>query len=192
MTRFLLVCDSCEFVDVGRSLWREDGSVVYNCCRPSPAQSFSGPSPVGLATIFCCLRFETSLFVASFDSQGYGWGIWPPSTRDSSRSHECTASYNLHTAQIEVAKPKGSITVFHESTLSESISASNGLVLWVLSVVTRSRDSSVGIATCYGLDDRGVGVRVPVRSRIFSTSSRTALGFTQLPSQWVPVVLLRG
>jgi hypothetical protein len=31
----------------------------------------------------------------------------------------------------------------------------------------RSRDSSVGIATGYGLDDRGVGVRVPVVSRIF-------------------------
>jgi hypothetical protein len=31
-----------------------------------------------------------------------------------------------------------------------------------------SRDSSVGIATGYGLDDRGVGVRVPVGLRIFS------------------------
>jgi hypothetical protein len=30
-----------------------------------------------------------------------------------------------------------------------------------------SRDSVVGIATGYGLDDRGVGVRVPVGSRIF-------------------------
>jgi hypothetical protein len=29
-----------------------------------------------------------------------------------------------------------------------------------------SWDSVVGIATGYGLDDRGVGVRVPVRSRI--------------------------
>jgi hypothetical protein len=29
-----------------------------------------------------------------------------------------------------------------------------------------SRDSVVGIATSYGLDDRGVGVRVPVGSRI--------------------------
>jgi hypothetical protein len=36
------------------------GRVVYNCCWPSPAQSFSGLSPVGLATIFYCLRFETS------------------------------------------------------------------------------------------------------------------------------------
>jgi hypothetical protein len=31
-----------------------------------------------------------------------------------------------------------------------------------------SRDSVVGIATDYGLDDRGVGVRVPIGSRIFS------------------------
>jgi hypothetical protein len=69
-TNFLLLLDSCGFVDVGHSLWREDGCVVYNCCWPSPAQSFSGPSPVGLATIFNSLKFETSLFVASYDSQG--------------------------------------------------------------------------------------------------------------------------
>jgi hypothetical protein len=35
-----------------------------------------------------------------------------------------------------------------------------------------SRDSAVGIATGYGLDDRGVGVRVPVGSRIFSSPRR--------------------
>jgi hypothetical protein len=46
-----------RFVDVGRSLWRKDGSVVYNFCWPWPAQSLSG---LGLATIFCCLKFETS------------------------------------------------------------------------------------------------------------------------------------
>jgi hypothetical protein len=31
-----------------------------------------------------------------------------------------------------------------------------------------SRDSVVGIAAGYGLEDRGVGVRIPVGSRIFS------------------------
>jgi hypothetical protein len=36
----------------------------------------------------------------------------------------------------------------------------------------RSRDSAVGIATGYGLDDRGVGVRVPVGSTIFSSPCR--------------------
>jgi hypothetical protein len=34
-------------------------SIVYNCCWFSPAQSFSGPSPVGLMTIFYCLMFDT-------------------------------------------------------------------------------------------------------------------------------------
>jgi hypothetical protein len=35
-----------------------------------------------------------------------------------------------------------------------------------------SRNSAVGIATAYGLDDRGVGVRGPVESRIFSPQRR--------------------
>jgi hypothetical protein len=38
-----------------------------------------------------------------------------------------------------------------------------------------TRDSAVGIATDYGLDDRGVGVRVPVGSRIFSSPRRPDL-----------------
>jgi hypothetical protein len=42
-TRFLLLSDSCRFVDVGRPLWREDGSVVHNCCWPSPAQPYLRP-----------------------------------------------------------------------------------------------------------------------------------------------------
>jgi hypothetical protein len=42
-------------------------------------------------------------------------------------------------------------------------------------------DSSVGIATGYGLDGRQLGVRVLVGSRMFSTSSRSALGFIQPP-----------
>jgi hypothetical protein len=97
MTRFLLLSDSCGFIDVGRSFWQEDGSVLYNRGWSSLAQSFSGPSPVGLATIFYCLRFETSFFVSSYDSQGYGGGIQPRlhtgfslSLRSRSRSHIAT------------------------------------------------------------------------------------------------------
>jgi hypothetical protein len=36
------------------------GSVVYNCCWPSPAQSFSGLSPAEIMTTFYYLKFETS------------------------------------------------------------------------------------------------------------------------------------
>jgi hypothetical protein len=51
-----------------------------------------------------------------------------------------------------------------------------------------SRDSSVGIVTAYGLNDRGVGVRVSIGSRIFSffCISRPALRPTQPPIEWVP------
>jgi hypothetical protein len=70
--QILLLSDSCDF-DV--ALWQEDGPVRYNCCWPSLGQVFSGSSPVEHEIIFYSLRFETSLFVASYDSQGYGGGI---------------------------------------------------------------------------------------------------------------------
>jgi hypothetical protein len=61
-------------------------------------------------------------------------------------------------------------------------------------ILAMSLDSSVGIATGYGLDDRGVGVRVPesVKNFLFSTSSRLALGSTQPPIQWLPGALSPG
>jgi hypothetical protein len=48
----------CQTVS-GHPHWLEDGCVVYSCWWATPAQSFSGPSPAGLMTIFYCLRFET-------------------------------------------------------------------------------------------------------------------------------------
>jgi hypothetical protein len=61
-------------------------------------------------------------------------------------------------------------------------------ILTVLSIGWGSWDSVVGIATGYELDDGGVGVRALIGSRMFSTSSRPALGPTQPPIQWVPGV----
>jgi hypothetical protein len=72
MTRYLLCLTVTVLFFVGRPLWRKDGSVFCICCWPLPAQFFSGPSARVLATIFYCLRFETFLFVASYDSQGRG------------------------------------------------------------------------------------------------------------------------
>jgi hypothetical protein len=64
----------------------------------------------------------------------------------------------------------------------------------MLHYATRSRDSLVSIETTYVLVDRGVGVRVPVGSRIFSfpMSSKPALGYTQPPIQWIPGALPPG
>jgi hypothetical protein len=52
-------------------------------------------------------------------------------------------------------------------------------------------DRSVGIATGYGLDDRGSNL---CRGKIFlfSTASRPALGHTQPPIQWLPEVIFPG
>jgi hypothetical protein len=54
------------------------------------------------------------------------------------------------------------------------------------------RGSVVSIAPGYGPNDWGVGVRVPVGLRIFSKSSRSTLGSTQHPIQWVPGALSPG
>jgi hypothetical protein len=57
-----------------------------------------------------------------------------------------------------------------------------------------SRDSSVGIATVYGLDDQGGGSSSPCRVKNihFSISSRPAVGSTQPPIKWVPGVKRQG
>jgi hypothetical protein len=65
-TRSWLLSDSCGFVDLGRPLWREDGSVVCNCYWSSPAQSFLGPSPVGLVV---CLPGLGPHYIASGRTQ---------------------------------------------------------------------------------------------------------------------------
>jgi hypothetical protein len=61
-------------------------------------------------------------------------------------------------------------------------------------VLKKSRDSSIGIALGYGLDDRGSRVRFPAGAGnfLFTTASRTALGPTQPPIHWVPGALSLG
>jgi hypothetical protein len=54
------------------------------------------------------------------------------------------------------------------------------------------RDSAVGIATGYWLYDGGLGITVPVGSRIFFTAYIPALGPTQTPIQREPWPLSPG
>jgi hypothetical protein len=78
----LLLSDSFAFVDVGRPLWREDGSVVYNW--HSPAQSFSIPILQELMTIFYSPRFDTPSTLKSspriYIPQQLGGPVIPPAT----------------------------------------------------------------------------------------------------------------
>jgi hypothetical protein len=96
MTRFLLLSNICRVVDVGRSLWREDGSDIYNCYWSSPAQSFSGPRPVGLATIFHSLRFETSFSSPPTTRRATVEVFDPASTRALVISPVRSVCYNRH------------------------------------------------------------------------------------------------
>jgi hypothetical protein len=55
------------------------------------------------------------------------------------------------------------------------------------SILISNRDSAVGIATVYGLDDNRGRISSPgrVKNFLLSASSRPALGPTQSPIQWV-------
>jgi hypothetical protein len=77
MTTYLLLFDNYGYRLCGApSLTRGRVCLLYMLLAVASAVSV-GPSPLGLATIFYSLRFETSLFVASYDSQGHGGGIRP-------------------------------------------------------------------------------------------------------------------
>jgi hypothetical protein len=56
-------------------------------------------------------------------------------------------------------------------------------ICYIYLLVARGRDSSVGVATGYGLDSPGIEFQ---EGRDFSHTSRPALGPTQPPVQWVP------
>jgi hypothetical protein len=70
--RIFVTFDSYSLLFVGCPLW-QDRSVfcIFSWLLPGSL------SWVRVVTIFYCLRFETSLFVASYDSQGHGGGIQP-------------------------------------------------------------------------------------------------------------------
>jgi hypothetical protein len=135
-TRFLLLSDSCRFVHVGRPLWREDGSVVYNCCWPSPAQSFSGPSPVGLATILYCLRLETSPPWRARSPYLYPPGTeWPRYTPPRALVLLSVASYDLQgdiRTRLHTGCSHSSQSQSHIATVSQSVSLGVEPHLWLM------------------------------------------------------------
>jgi hypothetical protein len=111
MTKYLLLFVSYGLVFVGRPLWREDGSGFCIRCWSSPAQFFSGPSPLVLATTFYSLRFETSLSVSSYDSQGHGEGIRP-------RLHTGESTYWIDSHIFFITPQRGSHRKHHSSIVT--------------------------------------------------------------------------
>ena len=69
------------------------------------------------------------------------------------------------------------------STTSKSFAGNYAAFYFSLIFIVRGRDSSVGIATRYGLDGPGIESQW---GRGFPHPSRPALGPTQPPIQWVP------
>jgi hypothetical protein len=62
-------------------------------------------------TIYNCLRFETSLFVASYDSQGHGGGIRPLLHTSDTPTNELRLVYNFQAARIYVTISNGSSVI---------------------------------------------------------------------------------
>jgi hypothetical protein len=78
-----------------------------------------------------------------------------------------------------------SLTPTDECTQSITVSTSRFLATYFIHAmyIMHSRDSEIDIATGYGLDDQGVGVRVPVEANMFTSPCR--------PDRlWVPPSLL--
>jgi hypothetical protein len=76
-------------------------SVVYNSYWTSPAQSFSGPHPVRLATVFYCFRFETFVFFASTTRNATVEVFYPASTRD---THSAGLRSLLHSFSVDTTE----------------------------------------------------------------------------------------
>jgi hypothetical protein len=71
------LCDSYGLVLVGCPLWREV-AVFCMCFWPLPAQSFSGPSPLGLEIRFYSLRFSDFPFRRLIRLAGSRWRYSTP------------------------------------------------------------------------------------------------------------------
>jgi hypothetical protein len=90
------------------------GLSFCNCCWPSPAQSFSDPSPAELTTIFYCLRFEAlPIWRARFPylyPQGTGWPRYP-------QALGCLSSPTIRSATVDVVAPQHGPHRKHSSSI---------------------------------------------------------------------------
>ena len=97
---------------------------------------------------------------------------------------ESMLAHELSYRKFCVALPSSSASAHRVSITSQPpLSHSNSINLSVILLLSTGRDSSVGIATRYGLEGTGIECRW---ERDFPHLSRSDLGPTQPPVQWVP------
>jgi hypothetical protein len=90
---------------------------------------------------------------------GYGLDV---SSRDSSLSR--ATGYGLDALSLDISVSRATGYGLDVRCRDSSVGTTTGYVL-----VVRSRDSAVSVPTVYRVDGRGIGVRIPVESRIFSS-----------------------
>jgi hypothetical protein len=105
--------------------------------------------------------------------------------------YHCSHLFRRHLI-LSIQLSDSSISSRNHSFSKASMMGLASVAKFVLLLLTWSWDRAVSIVTGYKLDDRRVGVRVTVGSRIFSMSSRLVLGPTQPPIQWVLAALPSG
>jgi hypothetical protein len=153
-----------------------------------------------LETIFYCLKFETSLFVTSYDSQGHGGGIRTrlhtdicpsPST---SPSHIATDGHSASKSWYQALSVKVKVKVTLRLTVSQSVSLGvvprpdinyYRLTVTVLFLWGAFSDKRTGLSFIYaaGPCQRSLSrVRVPWDSRPYFTVSDLKLPFSSPPT----------
>jgi hypothetical protein len=106
----------------------------------SPAQSFSSPSPLGLAAIFYCLRFETSLFSPPTTLKATVEVFDHASTRDWRLSTNCHG-YNI---SVRIAQKTPLLIVVVQSFLWEHVCLRSRFLATALVYICLSRGSFPG------------------------------------------------
>jgi hypothetical protein len=122
--QILLLLDSYGFVFMGRSLWREDGSVIYFAAGPRQRSHFR-VRILWHSWPYFTLRFETSLSVASYDSQGYGGGIRPRLHTGfglfQSQIYFIHSCYNVSVNRVEFTSFKSRVIAFWDVTVLSTV-----------------------------------------------------------------------
>jgi hypothetical protein len=169
--RNMLLQSSAQMMEAARS--SETSATAYTTIR------CDNPETTRQKVCFC------QLFYARFRSQ-----VYITSVKAYLNLKKEVGNIGLSISGYEAGLPNRIICLFISLNI-DYLSHGSCLLFCLILHLLRSRCSAVGIVTSYGLDDWGLGVRVPAGWRIFSSPNRPdrLWGPLQTPVQWVPGVV---